>query len=95
MIELSYKLLVCHFVGDYVLQIDYIAKTKGDNLWHMIAHCFLYTFPFAMLFGVNLQLGVILASHFVVDTLKARWKIINYPIDQIAHIALLAVVYIL
>ena len=95
MIELLYKLLVCHFIGDYVLQLDFIAKTKGDNLWHMIVHCFLYTVPFAMLFGINQQLGVILASHYVVDVLKARGKIINYPTDQIAHIALLAVVYLL
>ena len=95
MIELLYKLLVCHFIGDYVIQIDYIAKTKGDNLWHMIVHCFLYTVPFAMLLGINQQLGAILVSHFVVDSFKARWKIINYPTDQIAHIALLAVVYIL
>ena len=34
-----YKILACHMVGDYVFQIDYIAKTKGDNWWHLLSHC--------------------------------------------------------
>lgn len=29
--EMIYKLIICHFAGDYVLQCDFIAKTKGDK----------------------------------------------------------------
>lgn len=31
MIEIIYKLIICHLIGDYVLQNDFIAKTKGEN----------------------------------------------------------------
>ena len=91
MIELIYKLIVCHFIGDYVLQIDYIARTKGDNWWHLIVHCFLYTVPFAILFGVDWRLGVILGLHIVVDSLKARLKRIGYVTDQVIHLTTLSV----
>ena len=91
MIELLYKLIVCHFIGDYVLQNDFIAQTKGKNWWHLIAHCFLYTVPFAILFGIDWRLGVILGLHIVVDTLKARLKRIGYAVDQIIHIATLGI----
>ena len=54
--ELLYKLIVCHFLGDYVLQVDFLAKTKGSNWWHLIAHCFLYTLPFYVAFGFDWRL---------------------------------------
>lgn len=91
MIELLYKLIVCHFIGDYVLQIDFIAQTKGKNWWHLMAHCFLYTVPFSILFGIDWRLGVILGLHFIVDTMKARLKRIGYAADQIIHVATLGV----
>ena len=91
MIELLYKLIVCHFIGDYVLQIDFIAKSKGSNLWHMIAHCFLYSVPFAVSFGMGWQLWVVIGTHIVVDLLKARWNRIGYVTDQISHLATLVI----
>ena len=87
MIELLYKLIVCHFIGDYVLQIDFIAQTKGKNWWHLIAHCVLYTVPFAVLFGIDWRIAVLLGLHIIVDALKARWKRIGYVTDQVIHIA--------
>lgn len=36
--ELLYKLLICHFVSDYFLQIDFLVNTKDKNWWHLIAH---------------------------------------------------------
>ena len=30
--ETLFKLVMCHLVGDYVLQIDFIAKTKSQLL---------------------------------------------------------------
>lgn len=88
--ELVFKLLCCHFIGDYVLQIDYIAQTKGKNWWHLIVHCFLYTLPFFLVFGWTWHLSVILFSHILVDTLKARYKKINYVTDQVLHLIVLA-----
>ena len=85
MIELMYKLIFCHLIGDYVLQIDYIAKTKGENMYHLLVHCFLYAVPFYVVFGYDLRIPIIITTHIVIDTLKARYKAINYVTDQILH----------
>ena len=88
---LLYKLLACHMLGDYVLQTDFLARTKGENWWHLLAHCVTYTVPFALAFGIDWRVGFILAVHLAVDTLKARWHLIGYISDQAAHLLALAV----
>ena len=88
--ELIYKLIVCHFIGDYVLQNDFLAKTKAVNWWHLIAHCFLYSLPFYFAFGWTWQLLAIIATHIFIDSMKARYNKIGYLADQILHIAVLA-----
>lgn len=93
-VQFLYKLLACHFMGDYVLQVDYIAQTKGKNWWHMVAHCILYTVPFALTFGIDWRLAVILFSHFIIDSLKAKWHMIGYAVDQVDHL-LICGVYLL
>lgn len=91
MIEAIYRLIVCHFIGDYVLQSDFLAKSKGTNIWHMISHCFLYSVPFAIVFGFEWQIAVILCTHFIIDSLKARYKKIGYVADQVLHFAVLSI----
>ena len=83
--ELIIKLIFCHLMGDYVLQIDYIAHSKGNNWYHLFVHCGLYTLPFYVVFGLSWHLVVIFAVHFIVDVLKARYKKINYLTDQVFH----------
>lgn len=78
---------MCHMVGDYVLQTDYIAKTKGEMWYHMFVHCVLYCVPFAIVFGLTWQLGFLFIVHMIVDPLKARWNKIDYFIDQYLHLA--------
>lgn len=85
------KLIFCHLIGDYVLQIDFIAKSKGINLYHMFVHCMLYCVPFAYLYGIDWRLCVIFISHIVVDLLKARYKKISYMQDQVLHYIMLAI----
>lgn len=85
MIEVIIKLILCHLLGDYVLQIDFIAKTKGENWYHMLVHCALYVLPFIIVFGLSWAVAVSFAAHFIVDNLKARHKKINYSTDQVIH----------
>jgi hypothetical protein len=87
-------LIVCHLLGDYVLQTDYIAKTKGDNLYHLIVHCVLYCLPFLVIFGLTWQLIPLLGFHYIVDILKARFKIIPYWLDQVIHYLTLVIYFI-
>mgnify|MGYP000525181093 CR=1 FL=1 len=63
-------LVFCHLVGDYVLQSDFIAKTKGSNWYHLFVHW---------------QLGVVFLTHCIIDPLKARYKKISYVTDQVLH----------
>lgn len=92
-IAVIYKLIACHMLGDYVLQTDFLAKTKGDNLWHLLAHCVTYSVPFAIAFGIDWRISWIIITHFQIDMLKARWNAIGYAYDQIAHIAILLILY--
>jgi len=71
-------------IGDYVLQNDYIARTKGENWYHLIVHFVLYCIPF-LIFGVNLKLLHIFITHLLIDSLKTRYKKITYTQDQILH----------
>lgn len=94
MIEDIFKLLSCHFLGDYVLQTDFLARTKGENLWHMIAHCLLYTLPFYCLFGFEWYLLLLFLSHLYIDTMKVRHDI-GYAGDQFFHFLTMTITYIL
>jgi len=85
--------IFCHLVGDYVLQIDFIAKTKGENWYHLFVHCLLYILPFRVVYGVGWRLAVLFATHIIVDALKARYKKITYTQDQIAHYIIASLLY--
>jgi hypothetical protein len=92
MIKILILIIFCHLIGDYVLQCDFIAKTKGENWYRLFVHCALYCVPFYLTFGLTWQLGLIFISHMIIDPLKARYKKIAYTQDQILHY-LIALVY--
>jgi hypothetical protein len=85
MLNIAITLVLCHLLGDYVLQTDFLAKTKGENWYHLFAHCALYCLPFFICFGVDWRLAVIFGIHIVVDAFKARYKKIGYAADQALH----------
>lgn len=85
--ELLFKLILCHLLGDYVLQIDYIAQSKGKNFYHLLVHCLLYCLPFYIVFGFVWQIIPLLVLHVIIDLLKARYKLIPYWLDQTLHYA--------
>lgn len=88
------KIIMCHLIGDYVLQCDFIASTKGKNWYHLFVHCALYCLPFLLCFGFTWQLGVVFLTHIIIDPLKARWNKITYTQDQILHY-LVGLIYLL
>ena len=89
-----FKLIMCHLVGDYVLQSDFIAQSKGANWYHLFVHCALYILPFCLCFGWSWYLGVLFVVHIVVDSLKARWHKISYTADQVIHYATCAIYFL-
>ena len=83
--DILLKLIFSHLIGDYVLQIDFIAKTKGSNWYHLFVHCVLYLLPFYLFFGLDYRLVVIFIMHLFIDSFKARYNKISYTTDQILH----------
>lgn len=85
MAKTLFILVICHLIGDYFLQSDFIAKTKGQNWYHLFVHCILYVVPFYIAFGLDLRLVIIFISHVIIDALKARYHAISYLGDQVIH----------
>ena len=92
-VENLVQITMCHLVGDYVLQSDFIAKTKGNNWYHLLVHCGLYILPFYLYFGMNWQLFILFISHIIIDPLKARWNKITYVQDQMLHYLVALILY--
>lgn len=73
-------LLVCHFVGDFILQTDTMAiKKSTSNVW-LTKHVLTYMLPFMVFYAiiipsVNLWLLVILSNlalHWITDFITSR-----------------------
>lgn len=94
LVNTLFMLVVCHMLGDYFLQLDFIAKTKGDNLYHLIVHCVLYVVPFILVFGLDWRIYLLLISHIIIDPLKARYNKITYEQDQALHYLMLVTYFI-
>lgn len=88
-----FLLVACHLLGDYVLQVDFIAQSKGKNWYHLFVHCLLYVVPFYIVYGFDLRLCILFIAHMTVDPLKARYNKITYPQDQIIHYLTILVLY--
>ena len=88
-------IVLCHLIGDYILQCDFIAQTKGKNWYHLFVHCALYCVPFLIVFGFDAKLLLLFASHIIIDPLKCRWNKITYTQDQALHYIVAALLYIL
>lgn len=87
--------ILCHLIGDYPLQSEFLAQTKGKNWYHLIVHCFLYSAPFAFAFEVDWRLIPLIGTHIVIDALKARWKKIGYFGDQLLHYGVISILYVM
>ena len=85
--------IFCHLVGDYVLQSDFLAKTKGENRYHLFVHSLLYTLPFYLLYGLDGRFIALFLSHFLIDEMKAKWNMINYFTDQVLHYIIAILLY--
>ena len=94
MMENIFLIVICHLIGDYVLQSDLIATTKGPNWYHLFVHCALYVVPFYIFFGLDWRIGILFVVHIVVDPLKARWNKTTYFQDQVIHYATAFALYI-
>lgn len=75
-----YEQLLCHLIGDYVLQSHTAAVEKTKSNKAAIHHVLWYTVPFAFFLTQDiLSLILIAGTHFVIDRYRlavyvVRWK---------------------
>ena len=87
------NIIMCHLIGDYVLQCDFIVKNKTKLNKMKVVPYLLYCVPFYIVFGFTWQLPIVFIVHVVTDALKARWNKITYTQDQIIHYVI-ALIYL-
>lgn len=69
-------LLTAHLFGDFVFQNNFLAKNKGDNIFIMCVHCYLWSITMFIGFIIlNLNVGLLtfltlFVTHFIID----KWK---------------------
>src|ERR1700737_3104208 len=88
--------LACHFVGDFAFQSAWMSAEKGKSWEVNFYHCATYTAVFVLFAHPSpsfLAIVLLLVLHYIVDTLKARYKVIG-PIwlDQLLHIATIVLI---
>lgn len=98
-------LMFAHYLGDYPLQSDFLATTKGKSLYSLFVHCFIYSMTIAttiMLIKGEFEISVFMVvflSHIIIDSLKARTKnkekaLTTYLyIDQSLHLVINIIVF--
>jgi hypothetical protein len=69
--------LICHLVGDYVLQTDWMAKKKTSSLFAALVHSFFYALPFVFITGLSWALFVIFSTHIVIDHFRLAGMIMR------------------
>jgi len=68
--------LLCHAIGDYILQSDWMASEKTKRSIAALAHVLTYGLPFLFLRPSWKAYAVIVGTHFVVD----RWRLARFVV---------------
>lgn len=96
-------LMFCHFLADFPLQGDFLAKSKHPDLnpagiWviTMTAHCMIHAgLTYALTGGIMLAM-IQLVSHFVIDVSKCKgWLGLGekaFVRDQLMHVLVMALI---
>lgn len=68
--------LLCHAIGDYVLQSDWMALEKTTKSKACLAHVLAYALPFLAISRSPVAFAIIIGTHFVID----RWRLARYVV---------------
>ena len=95
-------LLCTHFLLDFAIQGDFVAKYKARIVegrsnefwkWVLTAHAASHTLPVLLLTNSLILGSVMFISHFVIDFLKCEQKF-NFNQDQVLHILVIVAIAI-
>ena len=88
--------LACHFIGDFAFQSTWMSMEKGKSWEVNFYHCATYTATFILFAHPSpsiLAICLILMTHYVIDTLKARYKVIDSIwLDQLLHVLVIILI---
>lgn len=65
---------ILHFVGDYLLQNDWMAQQKTKDWFACTVHCVLYTLPFTFILWKSPWICLIFITHYFID----RYRLAQY-----------------
>jgi len=68
--------LLCHAIGDYLLQSHWMATEKTKRSFAAFCHAVSYAIPFYFLNPSWLALATIIVSHFYID----RWRLARFVV---------------
>lgn len=99
-------ILFGHYIFDYPLQPEYIAKTKGTDLYNLFVHSMIYGLGMAFLFKFIGSFAiwkafVLVISHIIIDGIKAHSKnkelqgSLYLYIDQLLHLLINLILYMI
>lgn len=81
-------LIAAHFVADYPLQGDFLAKAKADGplrVWHLFGHSAIHGGAVLLITGSLLLALLETAAHMAIDEAKVRgWT--TFAQDQALHV---------
>lgn len=66
--------IICHLVGDYIIQTDWMAQKKTVSSKAALIHALTYSIPFLFLTNNIYALSVICFTHFLID----RFRLARY-----------------
>ncbi len=104
MLALFIKLILAHFIGDFLLQPEKwvihkeIHKHKSKFLyWHVLVHFGALLLVLQVNFSYWLGILIIIISHYFIDLIKLNLKsVVNnrllFSLDQLAHLIIIALV---
>lgn len=68
--------LICHLIGDYIIQNDWMAINKTKNIGVALIHAITYSLPFLFLGPSISALFVVVGTHAFID----RFRLARYII---------------
>ena len=104
MIALTIKLILAHFIGDFLLQPQKWVKHKETHkhkskflYWHLLVHFGALILVLKADFSFWLGILIIIVSHYVIDVIKLHLKSklnnrLLFGLDQFAHLLVIAIV---
>ncbi|HEY1297827.1 MAG TPA: DUF3307 domain-containing protein [Chloroflexota bacterium] len=66
--------LIVHVIGDFMLQSDWMARSKTRDSFAAAVHAIIYAIPFLVFRPSPLAWFTIAGSHFLID----RWRLARY-----------------